>query len=82
MNQDEIETIAFFRYDLIRPLINNNFPDEGKQAYLRWIAETERGCQLLSVFGYLETLVLLLEVIADRPEHFWKATFSIEARKS
>ena len=42
MTHDEIETIALFRYDLIQPLINNTFPDQNKQAYLRRIAETER----------------------------------------
>lgn len=42
MNHDEIETVALFRYDLIYPLISDNFPDQNKQAYLRRIAETER----------------------------------------
>lgn len=42
MNTNEIENIALFRYDLVQPLINGDFPDTNKQAYMRRIAAKER----------------------------------------
>lgn len=42
MNQQEIEDLALFRYNLVMPLINGDFPDQNKTAYLHRIAETER----------------------------------------
>lgn len=42
MDQDEIETIALFRYELIQPIVANTVPDESKHAYMTRIAATER----------------------------------------
>lgn len=42
MTNQDIEDIALFRYDLVMPLINNDFPDQNKTAYMRRIAETAR----------------------------------------
>lgn len=42
MNNDDIESVALFRYDLVQPLISESFSDQNKQAYLRRIAATER----------------------------------------
>lgn len=42
MTNQDIDDIALFRYNLVIPLINNDFPDQNKTAYMRRIAETER----------------------------------------
>lgn len=35
MTNQDIDDIALFRYNLVIPLINNDFPDQNKTAYMR-----------------------------------------------